>query len=53
MAWLTANYQYVLFIAIWIANEVIASNPSLKSNSIFQMIMGVLGALGPKDPGPQ
>lgn len=51
MAWLSANWQYVLFFAIWILNEVVASNPDLKSNSIFQLIMGVLGSLGPKDPG--
>lgn len=51
MAFLSANWQYILFFVIWILNEVVAANPSLKSNSIFQLVMGVLGSLGPKDPG--
>lgn len=51
MSWFVANWQYVLFFLLWIINEVVAANPSLKSNSIFQLVMGILGSLGPKDPG--
>lgn len=50
MSWLASNWQYLLGIILFVLNEVVAANPSLKSNSIFQLVMGVLGSLGPKSP---
>lgn len=53
MAFIQQYWQYLLGLVLFILNEVVAANPNLKSNSIFQLIMGVLGGLGPKpiDPG--
>lgn len=53
MAFIQQYWQYILGLVLFVLNEVIAANPSLKSNSIFQLVMGVLVGLGPKqiDPG--
>jgi len=50
MTWLAGNWQYVLFIVLWIWNEILAANPSLKSNSIVQLVVNLIMGLGPKPP---
>lgn len=50
LAWLQSNYLILIGIIYWVLNEIVAANPSLKSNSLFQVVMGVLGSLGPKTP---
>jgi len=52
MAFLQQYWQYLLGLVLFVLNEIIAANPSLKSNSLFQLVMGVLAGLGPKDIPP-
>lgn len=57
MAWLSANWAMVVLILFGIS-EVLAQIPSIKSNSVFQLLMGVLDSLAksikvpPAPPAP-
>lgn len=52
MALIQQFWPYVLGLVLFVLNEIIAKNPSLKSNSLFQLVMGVLSGLGPKKIDP-
>lgn len=46
-AFILANKETLLVLAVAIVNEVFAANPSLKSNSLLQFLLGLVG-LQPK-----
>jgi uncharacterized membrane protein len=52
MAFIQLYWPYMLGLVLFVLNEVLAANPNLKSNSIFQLIMGLLAGLGPKSIPP-
>jgi hypothetical protein len=47
-----AYWPYLAGLLLFVGNEILAANPSLKSNSIFQLVLNVLKSFGPKAISP-
>ncbi len=52
MAAVQLYWPYALSLVLFVVNEVLAANPKLKSNSLFQLVIGLLVGLGPKNITP-
>lgn len=51
MAWITANWGLV-FAVLFSVDQLLASVPAIKANSVFQLIGSLLMATAPKPPAP-
>lgn len=51
MAWIQANWSLV-FGVLFAIDQLLAAIPSIKANSVFQLIGGILSATAPKPPAP-
>lgn len=51
ISFITANYGMICMVLLGIS-EALANIPAIKANSIFQMIVGIIQGLAPKNPAP-
>ncbi len=52
LVWLQSNWVAVLGVVYVVINEIIALAPGLKSNSVVQLIVNLIGSLLPKQVPP-
>lgn len=49
MAWLQANWALLVSVLLGLS-EVLALIPSIKANSVFQLVVNALKSIAPKSP---